>query len=139
MKTKITVRKVVAVIITITFVSFMVSPTPGRAGYLIPPGYPEFDAGPCPERPPHPIHHHKTRYHKRHLTECTANFYPCPGVIVVPACAPCQGSSHDFVEFNSSPSYGNGRYLTNNNDNYDLDLSTGDDDPAVYPGMDIDN
>lgn len=118
MRTRMKARKVIASLTIITFVSFMVSP--GHAGYLIKPVIGGFDnPASCGPTPPPPSHHHNqyksSRHHKKQRT-------------------------HDFVEFDSSPNhYGSGRYLPEKYDSYDPDMSTGDDDPTIYPGMDIDN
>jgi len=79
----------------------------------------------------HVIHkHYKHRrchicgYRSEIIRPCVYRYYP----------------QAEIVAFVPGVPYGRGVYVdTSGCDNYDPDMSTGDDDPTIYPGMDIDN
>lgn len=132
----ITTRFVVPVIFISVF-SFMLPMKMARADYLVRPVPVQFvecvECAPAPRpyiRHPHKKHHVTHRHHRYH--RCYA---PRCGYSRISTACP-----HDFVVFEGGPAPARGRWInTDSYDNYDPDMSTGDDDPTVYPGMDIDN
>jgi hypothetical protein len=81
----------------------------------------------------HPKKYHTVhkRYHRRHSCYVSEVVRPCT-YFYYPQAEP--------VTFLPGAPSGRGRWVdTSGCDNYDPDMSTGDDDPTIYPGMDIDN
>jgi hypothetical protein len=82
---------------------------------------------------PHKKHHKKPRlvHKKKHYRHKYRHCYAAP---------PCV-YQYDFVSFAYPPcAPGPGGYVNlYEYENYDPDLATGDDDPTIYPGMNIDN
>lgn len=75
----------------------------------------------------HHVYRHR-KYHRGYVSEvmmpCAYSYYP----------------QAEPVTFLAGSPAGSGGYVdTSGCDNYDPDMSTGDDDPTIYPGMDIDN
>jgi len=80
------------------------------------------------------IYHHKCQH-------CNFSIHY---ISVLPACG-CNRAwtvvypaSGDVVTFSARPPRHDGKYVEDENANYDPDMSTGDDNAVVHPGMDID-
>ena len=85
-------------------------------------------ARPCKPKKHHVYKHRKHRRIHSYRSEIT---HPCT-YFYYPQAEP--------VTFVSGAPSGRGRWVdTSGCDNYDPDMSTGDDDPTIYPGMNIDN
>ncbi|VVC75645.1 hypothetical protein AQUSIP_09350 [Aquicella siphonis] len=155
MRTTRIVSKLAASITIISFCCVTLSIPSAHAGYLIPPAPGPFVecvncCGSYPVKPhkhKHKKHYKKIKHYKHYkyyrYIPCNAYYYACPMPVVMAPCVTAAGcyriQTHEFVEFNTSPNaYGSGRYIDNTYDNYDPDMSTGDDDPTIYPGMNID-
>ncbi|MBX3709724.1 MAG: hypothetical protein KIT56_07295 [Gammaproteobacteria bacterium] len=144
MEIKITTSKLVSIMMIIFIVSyFTLTSRNAYAGYLIQPA-----PGPfieciqyCKQQPKAKKHHQHTNYkHRKHkyYSHCYA-YAPCKKLVYAACCPDFHKGSNTIIEFNSAPdAYGSGRYVDTYEYDYDPDLSTGDDDPTTYPGMNID-
>lgn len=108
-------------------------------------------SAPCPDcyappaewRPYHVRHHayvkhHRCRYARNYAYDVRVIVPLCPPP-PPPPCMSCYPRSNEFVEFNTYPgATGHGRYVINEVDTNDPDMSTGDDDASIHPDMDID-
>lgn len=97
-------------------VSFSIT---AHADYLIPP---QIDGFREPSPPTQIKHHHKIQHYKSYRYKCDQ-------------CAP-----REIVQFKYGQApRGHGRYVDNVCENYAPDLATGDDDPTIYPDLNINN
>ena len=109
------------------------------ADYLIQP-VPVVSVNPFAEPVPCPVlRHHavvkKPRRHYRHYRR-----HVCSDLVPVPVCVYQYHPQHEPVAFLPGAPSGRGRYVDLSEcEPYDPDLTTGDDDPTIYPGMNIDN
>jgi hypothetical protein len=141
MKIRTTVSKLVTPFIATICISLIMPYTNAYADYLVKVVPAGFDCCTPPCRPCCPTYkkhykpkpHYKKRHHVKHKQ------YRCHRYATVRA-ACHYVPQHEIVEFRRGAPCGGGRYVNLNDDYcYAPDMSTGDDDPMVYPGMNIDN
>lgn len=140
MKSTAISSRFVSVLIFSSLVCMPLSASVAHADFLVKPAPVVFvESAPCVVCCKKVRHHVRTkkhhvvykRYHRRHsvyiseiVTPCAYHYYP----------------QAEPVTFLGGAPSGRGRWVdTSGCDNYDPDMSTGDDDPTIYPGMNIDN
>lgn len=143
MKIKIKVNKFVTSFLVSLFVVSFITPAKANAGHLIPaPCDMECRTvdvvkihavkkhrvvkHPCKRKP---IKHKRYKHYRRHVCTPCQNIYPCMN--------DC-GAQHEIVEFIAAPAPSGCYVNLEDCGDYVPDRITGDDDPMVYPGMNID-
>jgi hypothetical protein len=107
------------------------------ADYLVKPA-PEFVSADCPSCCPHVRHHKKHRVIKHHRRRIHRR--ACYARAGIPVCRYYYHPQPAIVAFVPGAPVGCGRYVNLYDCTpYDPDMSTGDDDPTIYPGMNINN
>lgn len=137
----------ISVRFVLLFTLVLLAVLPAHADYLVGPGpvmvpgdaFVEpvvVECGPCCQR--HHKHHYKKHYvakHHKHYRHHRSH----ADEYAVPVCTSRYHPQHEPVAF-SAGAPGRGGYVSLSDcEPYDPDLTTGDDDPTIYPGMDIDN